>query len=76
MPGHLEQMARSIKRPAVLFVEQWRFFASKRGRKRRFYCRRPYFMTEKNGDFHAIQIVRPWEPVKALQNTRVGASPE
>jgi hypothetical protein len=30
MPGHFEQTGRSIKRPPVLFIEQWRFFASKR----------------------------------------------
>src|ERR1700738_2909399 len=60
VPGHLEQIVRSIKHPSVLFIERWRFFASKRNGKCRFYCRRPDFMTEKNGDFHAIQIVRPW----------------
>ena len=61
-PALLSQMGRSIKRPLVLFLERWRFFASKRSGNNRFYCRRPYFMTEKNGDFHAIQIVRPWAP--------------
>src|ERR1700730_10029428 len=66
MPGHLEQMDRSIKRPLVLFIERWRFFASKRSGKCRFYCRRPDFMTEKNGDFHAIQIVRPGAPGQSI----------